>query len=43
MTQGQAFSLMTEEMDDVKIVLALKSKILMNKLKENRRYVQVVF
>ena len=43
MTQGQAFSLMTEEMGDVKTVLALKSKILMNKLKENRRYVQVVF
>ena len=43
MSQEQASSLINEEMDDVKAVMALKSNALMNKLKENRRYVQVVF
>ena len=43
MSQEQAYSLINEEMDDVKTVMALKSNVLMNKLKENRRYVKVVF
>ncbi len=43
MTRGESNSYLNLERDDVKAVLALNSKILMNKLKENRRYVQVVF
>ncbi len=43
MSQEQAYSLINEEMDDVKTVMALKSNAQMSKLKENRRYVQVVF
>ncbi len=43
MSQEQAYRLITEEMDDVKTVMALKSNAQMNKLKENRRYVQIVF
>jgi len=43
MSQEQAYSLINEEMDDVKTVMALKSNSLMSKLKENRRYVKVVF
>ncbi len=43
MSQEQAYSLINEEMADVKTVMALKSNTLMNKLKENRRYVKVVF
>ncbi len=43
MSQEQAHSLIQEEMDDVKTVMALKSNAQMNNLKENRRYVQVVF
>jgi len=43
MSQEQAYSLINEEMADVKTAMALKSNTLMNKLKENRRYVKVVF
>ena len=43
MSQEQAYRLITEEMDDMKTVMALKSNALMNKLKENRRYVPVVY
>jgi len=43
MSQEQAYSLINEEMDALKTGMALKSNALMNKLKENRRYVEVVF
>ncbi len=43
MSQEQAYSLINEEMDDLKTVMTLKSNALMSKLKENRRYVEVVF
>ncbi len=43
MSQEQASILMIKERDNVKSEIALKTRLLMNKLSENRRYVQVEF